>query len=76
MGIIKRVTKLDNKSLRILNRLNKYLSINNITDIEKFFEEGLYEQTLKVKGTEYIKVSITNQANEYIDQNDKDRVVL
>lgn len=28
MGIIKRVTKLDNKSLRVLNRLNKYMHIN------------------------------------------------
>ena len=58
MGVLKKETKLDNKSLRILNRLNKYLQINNITNFEKFLEEGIYEQTLKVKGSEFIKVFI------------------
>lgn len=55
MGVIQKASKLDNKSLRIFNRLKKYLEINTITNIEKFLEEGIYEQPVKVQG-EQVKV--------------------
>ena len=44
MGIIKKEPiNLDNKSIRIINRLRKYLLINKITDIEKLLGSHIYE---------------------------------
>ena len=44
MGIIKKeITKLDNKSIRIINRLKKYLVLHKITDIEKLLGSHIYE---------------------------------
>jgi hypothetical protein len=57
MGIIKKeTTTINNKSIRIINRLKKYLAINKITDIEKLLGWHIYEQTIRVKNKE-IKVS-------------------
>lgn len=53
MGIIKKESiTLDNKSIRIMNRLKKYLMMNKITDIEKLLGSHTYEQTIRVKNQE------------------------
>ena len=53
MGIIKKEpTTLDNKSIRIINRLKKYLTMNKITDLEKLLGSHMYEQTIRVKNQE------------------------
>ena len=48
MGLCKHTLKLDNKSIRILNRINEYIQ-NNKSDLKKLFGPHIYVQTVRVK---------------------------
>lgn len=56
MGIIKKETNLDNKSVRIVNRLGKYLVDKQIYEVEKLIGKDIFTQTVRVKGKEDLKV--------------------
>lgn len=51
MGIIKEDISLDNKSIRIINRLREYHN-NHVQDggLRKLFEKEIITQTIRVKG--------------------------
>lgn len=43
MGVVKKSYPLDNKSLRIINRLKLYMGRNNIIDgVEKLIENDIF----------------------------------
>lgn len=59
MGVILKTNiTLDNKSVRIITRLGKYLIENKINDIEKLISKDIFTQLIRVKGKEDMKVYI------------------
>ena len=50
MGIVKDEISLDNKSVRIINRLREYLNAKvKEGGLRKLFEHEIYTQTLRIK---------------------------
>jgi hypothetical protein len=57
MGVVKQIpTKLDNKSIRILNRIDKHLKDKKIPSCEKLFENDSYVQKVRVASRKEINV--------------------
>ncbi len=57
MGVVQKTkVTLDNKSVRIVNRLGKYLVEKSIYDIESLIKNDIFNQTVRVKGKEDMKV--------------------
>lgn len=42
MGLIKEISPIDNKTIRILNRIKKYMEDNHIKDISKILKGHSY----------------------------------
>jgi hypothetical protein len=60
MGVVKKENcALDNKSIRILNRIDKYLKDKRILNCEKLFENDSYVQKVRVASSKEILVSRT-----------------
>eukprot|EP00347_Sterkiella_histriomuscorum_P004826 403358941 len=50
MGLIKDESKLDNKTVRILNRIRAYQDQNKIVSVQEFLKGKTFLQTIRVKG--------------------------
>ena len=58
MGILKaNENQLDNKSIRILNRMTEYLRANNLT-LKQMLKADIYVQTVRVQGKKDVDVSV------------------
>jgi len=49
MGVLKKQFILDNKSIRIMYRLNNYIKENKISSFEKLLKSDIYSQTVRIK---------------------------
>lgn len=58
MGLIKEKIKLDNKSIRVMNRVKEYMTKHQILTLSKLLEGVTFQQTIRVKGKSDTKVPL------------------